>query len=129
MKSNTESQLIMRLRAIFIAAIITACFVMASLTGMAANNPNALALKVNRERLSAEISHNIAFPAFVTTNSVANEVKAIVEVDTDGRINVHEISTANPELKNYVNMQLQKMQLSNHIPTGAFVLVLKFRVL
>lgn len=133
MKTNIETKHIVRLRAIFIAAIITACFVVASLSGMAAEPNKEAAAKtaavLNRDKVKAEISRNIPFPTFVTSNSAANEVRAIVDVDSNGIISVQQIDSANPEMKNYISKQLGNMQLENRIPTGPFVLVLKFRVL
>ena len=133
METNIETKHIMRLRAIVIATIITASFIVLSLSGMAAEPNKETAPKtaamLNREKVKAEISRNIPFPTFVTSNSAANEVRAIVDVDSNGLVNVQDISTANPEMKNYITKQLNNMQLENRIPTGPFVLVLKFRVL
>ena len=133
METTIDNKQIMRLRAIVIGAIIATCFMLASLSGMAAEPnteaPRKSAAMLNREVVKAEISRNIQFPTFVTSNSAANEVRAIVDVDSNGTVSVQQIDSANPEMKNYISKQLSNMQLANRIPTGPFVLVLKFRVL
>lgn len=123
---QTDTKLLMRLRAILIATIITTCFILASFMGMAAN-PNSI--KANRENLRMEISRNISCPDFITENSEMNDVKAIVNVDATGTVNIETINTANPQLRAYVTKQLQQMHLANNTATGPFVLVIKFRVL
>ena len=125
---NTDNTtLIMRSRAIVIAGIITACFMLLSMLGMAAG-PGALSI-ANRENLKKEISQYITCPDYVTGNSDENNVTAVIKVDSNGTIHIEAISSANAELKNEVEKQLRQMRLANKIPTGPFALVVKFRVL
>lgn len=125
---NTDNTtLIMRGRAIVIAAIITACFMLLSTLGMAAEAGTLS--KANRENLKREISQNITCPDYVTSNSDENNVTAVINVDSMGSINIEAISSPNAELKNEVIKQLSQMRLANKIPTGPFALVVKFRVL
>lgn len=84
--------------------------------------------KAAKENVRREIVRNITCPEFVTENSEANNVSAIVQVDENGNINVSEINSANPELERYVSNTLKGMKIKNTVPTEKFVLVVKFRV-
>jgi len=81
-----------------------------------------------KENISAQISRSIVCPAFITENSDANDVKALIQVTEQGVINVLEVNTANPLLKQYVIAELQKMKINNNQATEKFLLVIKFRV-
>ncbi|HLP21496.1 MAG TPA: hypothetical protein VK174_14385 [Chitinophagales bacterium] len=84
--------------------------------------------KANKENVRREIIRSITCPDFVTENSEANDVKALVAVDESGKVTLYEINSANPELKKYVVNTLKEMKLKSCTPTEKFVLVVKFRV-
>ena len=88
----------------------------------------AHAQKAAKENVRREVIRNISCPDFVTENNEANDVKALVSVDENGHIHLHEINSANPELKSYVIKTLKEMKMKDTTPTGKFVLVVKFRV-
>lgn len=92
-----------------------------------ASQPGNLSL-ANKETLRREMIRNITCPDFVTENTPANDVKALVSVDENGSITLHEINSANPELKAYVIKRLKEMKIKNSITSEKFVLVVKFRV-
>ncbi len=98
------------------AAVSTASF---------AASGNSKSLK---ETIRREIVGKITCPDFVTENSEANDVKALVSVDGQGRVTVFEIYSGNEKLKTYANNQLQQMKLSSAGNDEKFVLVIKFRV-
>ncbi|MFN8287234.1 MAG: hypothetical protein U0V74_10795 [Chitinophagales bacterium] len=81
-----------------------------------------------KETFRREIIGKITCPDFVTENSEANDVKAIVSVNGSGRITVFEIYSGNEELKQYAAQQLQNMKLTSTGDNEKFVLVIKFRV-
>ncbi len=101
-------------------------FLMSSLGIIAAVPGNTQ--KTARENIRREIIRNITCPEFVTETSEANDVKALISVDETGRITIHEMNSANPKLRNYVEETLNKMKVKNTIPTEKFVLVVKFVV-
>lgn len=81
-----------------------------------------------KETIRREIVGKITCPDFVTENSEANDVKALVSVNEQGHITVFEIYSGNEKLKAYANNQLQRMKLSSAGNDEKFVLVIKFRV-
>ena len=78
--------------------------------------------------LRTEISRQIDFPPFVTTNSESNNVNALVRITETGKVEVLQISTANTELRNYVIAELNKIKM-DYTQTGPFMLVIKFRAM
>jgi flagellar biosynthesis protein FliP len=92
-----------------------------------AGDPGNMAV-ASKETLRREMIRNITCPDFVTENTPANDVKALVSVDENGTITLHEINSANPQLKAYVIKRLKEMKLNNSITSEKFVLVVKFRV-
>lgn len=124
---NTNDTIVIKTRAVVITAIITVFLMLQSILGMAAGT-DALS-KASRENLKMEISRQVPCPDFVTENSEANDVKAVISVGENGALNIEAINTTNPQLKNYVTRQLNNIQLSDAASTEPFVLVIKFRVL
>ncbi|MFM2307686.1 MAG: hypothetical protein RLZZ367_2355 [Bacteroidota bacterium] len=92
-----------------------------------ASEPGSLSI-ASKETLRREMIRNITCPDFVTENTPANDVKALVSVDENGSITLHEINSANPELKAYVIKRLKEMKLKNSVASEKFVLLVKFRV-
>ena len=92
-----------------------------------ASEPGSFSI-ASKETLRREMIRNITCPDFVTENTPANDVKALVSVDESGNVTLHEINSANPELKAYVIKRLKEMKLNNNIGSEQFVLVVKFRV-
>lgn len=107
--------------------LIIGGLLLAGSMGAMASAP-AHAQKAAKENVRREIIRSISCPDFVTENNEANDVKALVSVDESGHINLHEINSANPELKSYVIKMLKEMKMKDTTPTGKFVLVVKFRV-
>ena len=108
-------------------AFILGYFTLMVTFGVIASVP-ASVHKNAKESVRREIIRNIACPDFITTNSDLNKVKAIVEVDAAGNVNVSEINTGNPELKNYVTRQLQNMKVSSTGGPEKFVLIINFKI-
>ena len=108
-------------------AILAGYFFLMSSLGIIAAVPGNIQ-KSAKENVRREIIRNISCPAFVTENSKANDVKAIISVDENGKVSLYEINSANQELKNYVINTLEQMKINSGIPTEKFVLVVKFRV-
>lgn len=107
--------------------VLTTYLVLMSALGIVAAVPGNVE-KAAQENVRREIIHKISCPEFVKENSDANDVKAIVSVDETGEISIHEISSGNEHLKNYVTNTLHEMKMKNTMSTGKFVLVVKFRV-
>lgn len=114
-------------KSITTTAFIIGYFILMSTFGIIAAVPGNVE-KAAKENVRREIIRNITCPEFVTTNTEANDVKALVQVDENGNVNLFEINSANPELKNYVTNTLKEMKIKNAVPTEKFVLVVKFRV-
>lgn len=106
---------------------ITGYIVAMSTLGIMASVPGNIE-KAAQENVRREIIRKIQCPEFVTENTEANDVKAIVSVDETGAITVHEINSGNTDLKKYVEHTLSDMKMKSNVPTGKFVLVVKFRV-
>lgn len=92
-----------------------------------ASQPGNMSI-ASKETLRREMIRNITCPDFVTENTPTNDVKALVSVDENGSVTLHEINSANPQLKAYVIKRLKEMKLNNNISSEKFVLVVKFRV-
>jgi|ERR1043165_1409457 uncharacterized protein YuzE len=84
--------------------------------------------KAAKENVRREIIRNINCPEFVTENTDANDVKALVSVDETGKVTLYEINSANQQLKSYVANTLKGMKIKNGDAVEKFVLVVKFRV-
>lgn len=108
-------------------AVIALYFMLMANLGVIAAVP-ATANKNAKEAVRREIIRNISCPEFITNDSEANQVKAIVEVSETGVVNIDEINSANPQLQNYVIGQLQNMKVTGTGTTEKFVLVIKFKV-
>lgn len=90
-----------------------------------AGTPTAEALhSINEVR--SEIIGNVAPPSFVTAHPSSAEVKAIVQVDENGKLQIHEISSDNPLLKNYVLVSLRNMKV-NKAATEKFIVLIRFK--
>lgn len=98
------------------------------ITSLAIAGNSGVIEKANKENVRREIIRSITCPDFVTENSDANDVKALVSVDDNGNVTLYEVNSANPQLKNYVANTLKEMKLKTSTPTEKFVLVVKFRV-
>lgn len=107
--------------------IITACLVLISSLGIIAAVPGNVE-KAAKETVRREIMRTIACPEFVTENSEANDVKVLVSVNEKGEVSIHEINSANTQLRNYVENTLKEMKIKNSTPIEKFVVVVKFRV-
>lgn len=81
-----------------------------------------------KETLRRELSRTITCPSFITENSDANVVKALVSVSDEGAVTVYEINTGNARLKQYVQQTLQTVKVDNPGYNEKFVLVINFRV-
>ena len=114
-------------KSITTSALIIGYFILMSTLGIIAAVPGNVE-KAAKENVRREIIRNITCPESVTENNAANDVKAMVQVDENGNVNLFEINSANPELKNYVEKTLKGMKIKNSVPTEKFVLVIKFRV-
>ncbi len=84
--------------------------------------------KAAKENVRREIIREITCPDFVTENSEANNVKALLSVDEFGKITVYEVNSANVALKKYVTDTLKEMKIRNGEAIGKFILIVKFRV-
>ena len=103
-------------------------FLLASATlGVVAGVP-ASVQKASKETVRREIIKNISCPDYIKENSEANNVKALISVTENGNIVLHEVNSANPELKDYVTKTLSEMKINNAVPAEKFVVVIKFRV-
>lgn len=110
----------------YLTTIAIAILLMVGCTQAKAANGNLSA--ADKQNISAQISRNIVCPPFITENSDANDVKALIQVTELGVINVLEVNTANPQLKQYVIAELKKMKINNNPSTEKFLLVIRFRV-
>lgn len=106
-------------------AIAAALILLSSFTLSTANH-NSIA-KNAKETVRREIIRNITCPDFIEGDDVTNQVKAIVQVDDNGNVNVQEINSANPRLISYVKDQLQNMKVKSLGQTQKFVLVINFK--
>jgi hypothetical protein len=111
--------------------ITTTAFIAALLFfgSFAANATNPERIEKNaKENARLEIINRIACPDFVQTNDPANQVKALVQIDSTGNVKVEQINSANPQLKAYVIDQLQNMKLKSPGQNQRFILVINFEV-
>ena len=76
--------------------------------------------------IRSEIISNISAPSFLTQNNSANDVKAVVQINENGNLLVHEISSDNPMLKNYVMVSLKNMKV-NRNASEKFVVLIHFK--
>ena len=114
-------------KSITTTTLIIGYFILMSTFGIIAAVPGNVE-KAAKENVRREIIRNITCPEFVTENTQANDVKALVSVDENGNVNLFEINSANVKLKNYVANTLREMKIKNSVPTEKFVLIVKFRV-
>ncbi len=84
--------------------------------------------KTSKESVRREIIRHISCPEFITENSAANDISAVVALDENGKVTLYEIDGANAEVKKYVANVLKDVKVMDAAPTGKFVLVVKFRV-
>lgn len=84
--------------------------------------------KTSKESVRREIIRHISCPEFITENSAANDISAVVALDETGKVTLYEIDGANAEVKKYVANILKDVKITDAAPTGKFVLVVKFRV-
>ena len=108
------------------AAILTGFLLMASAIGGIASVPGNIQ-KTAHESVRREIVRNITCPSFITENSEANQIRAVVSVDETGKVKVEQINSANAQLKDYVFAQLQNIKIRNAGTTDKFVLIVKFK--
>ena len=123
----TKKQTTMSKKSITTNAFIIGYFILMSTFGIIAAVPGNVE-RAAKENVRREIIRNITCPEFVTENSEANDVKALVSVDETGKVTLYEVNSANPQLKSYVVNTLKEMKVHNAVPTEKFVLVVKFRV-
>jgi hypothetical protein len=114
-------------KTILTTATIIGYFMLMSTVGIIASVP-ANVNSAAKEKIRREISSQIICPAFVTENSELNNVKAIVQVTEDGKVNVLEIHSGNQQLNDYVINELSKIKIKSPATTDQFMLVIKFRV-
>ena len=111
----------------FTTTALIAAFLL--LSNFAANATNPIRNeKAAKESVRQEIIRNISCPDFIDQNSELNQIKAIVQVDTNGKVKVEEINSANPQLKAYVIDQLQSITVKSPGQSQRFVLVINFQV-
>ena len=116
------------MKKVTVTSVITiAYFLLMSALGVIASVPSNVH-RAAKENIRQQISYHIVCPSFITQNSEANEVKAVIQVTPEGKVNVFEVNSANPELKKYVVEELQKMKINHPETNEKFVLVMKFRV-
>lgn len=114
-------------KTITITAVAIGYFFLMSSLGIIASVPGHVH-KNAKEYVRNQISRSITCPDFITSNTEANTVKAVVNVDEQGKVNVGQINSANPELQHYVLAQLQGMKVNNPAGPEKFVLVIHFKV-
>ena len=105
-----------------VAALVFSSSVAISATNHASIEKNA------KESVRSEIVKNITCPGFIQENSSINQVKAVVQVDSTGRVKVEEINSGNQQLRAYVIDQLQNMKVKSNGQNQRFVLVINFQV-
>jgi hypothetical protein len=105
-----------------IAALVFSSSIAISATNSASIQKNA------KESVRREIARNITCPEFIQENNPVNQVKAIVQVDSTGRVKVEEINSANKQLRAYVIDQLENMKVKSTGQNQRFVLVINFQV-
>jgi hypothetical protein len=114
------------MKKIITTALIAALLFSSSVAISATNN--ASIQKRANESVRREITRSITCPGFIQENSPINQVKAIVEVDSTGKVKVEEINSANKQLRAYVIDQLQNMKVKSNGQTQRFVLLINFQV-
>jgi len=111
-------------------AVIIGYFILMSSLGIIAAVPGNIQKEgaKEKERVRREIINHISCPSFITDNSDLNRVKAIVSINENGKVEVSDINSANPQLIDYVQSQLQDMQVKSTALPEKFVLVINFKV-
>ncbi len=78
--------------------------------------------------VTQQLTEAIGFPGFIRSNSEENIVKAMLQVDTSGKVSLLELNASNPELKRYVEEQINRIHLKTAEATVPFLLTLKFQL-
>jgi len=115
------------MKKIITTTIVIAASLFMSSVAISATNHASIA-KNARENVRSEIVKNLTCPGFIQENSIVNQVKALVQVDSAGHVKVQEINSANPQLKAYVIDQLQNMKVKSTGENQKFILVINFQV-
>ncbi len=105
--------------------VAIAYFLLMSVLGILAATPGKVS-KASKTNFQKEVTRNIACPGFTTKDNKPNEVRAMVEVDENGKVNVTAIQSSSKELKEYVAEQLKNMTIKNVSNPEAFVLLIRF---
>lgn len=107
--------------------LLTVYLALMSTLGIMAAVPRQVEKTAN-EQVRTEIVRQINCPDFIKENSDANNVEAVISVDTNGKIIVYSIHSENDEAGQYVTQTLHRMKMPEQINTGKFALLVKFRV-
>lgn len=108
--------------------LITGAILVATLLLSAGNlqaAPNGKTHKAVKEIIQREISSNIICPAYVTEN---NQVKALVRVNAQGKLDILYVETSDVRLKDYVISELKKLKPTKNGASDKFVVVIHFQV-
>lgn len=83
-----------------------------------------------REEVKQQIVNKIPCPEFVTDNSPANYIRAIVQVDEQGNLSLTDVNAGTPQLKEYVLNRLDKsrLYLDHMLSPDKFILIIKFQI-
>jgi hypothetical protein len=108
----------------FATILLTAYFMLMSTLGIIASVPGSVERNA-KESIRREIIRSISCPDFITSDT---KVKAIVQVDESGNVNVLDINAENAQLKEYVTDQLHHLKIKNHSTEENFVLVINFKI-
>lgn len=105
--------------------IITAYLLMMGTLGIIASVPGQVS-KASKEKVRREIIRNISLPRAISEGKDITEVKALVNVDENGKVSVENVQSSNLELRNYVINQLQDASIKNVSAPEKFVLLIRF---
>lgn len=78
--------------------------------------------------ITNQLTEAIGFPRFINSHSEINLVKAMVQVDSSGQVQLLEMNASDARLKKYVEEQLSQIHLQEAEATAPFLLTLKFQL-
>ena len=108
----------------FATILLTAYIMLMSTLEILASVPGSVERNA-KETVRREIIRSISCPDFITSDT---KVKAVVQVDESGNVNVLDINAESAQLKEYVTEQLHNLKIKNHSTVEKFVLVINFKI-
>jgi len=79
-----------------------------------ASNSNAVKREILKKELNRELSRNVVFPYLEREHNMHGTVLATFVVDNEGKLEILDMKSTNPELSDYVRGKLDKVDLEDN---------------